>query len=571
MTIDAELQNKSRKIMKQIVAIFTICLFVFSMGMLHSQLVQITHGEFRNIHLHWFPDSERLISTTNQGGKVGMSIISASNGEAHRVEIGDDFSGDYYTSVSPDGKWILFDARKNGSGFQVWKVSVHGGVPEQMTQNGGMMPSWSPDGNKFAYVHENDIYVKDLKSGEERKIIDASRADFHPCWSPDGQNLAFNPVLNDNYEICIVSISGENLVNISDNPSKDIYPCWSPDGSKIVFNSDRSGTDDLWIYDVKNKRLEQLTSGKNTDTCATWSPDGSKIAFSSDRSGKILDVWTIEVKSKLPENQSNSKYLGQKPPGIVPEIFAPGFISTANNIEFAGTFSPDFDEYFFTRRKTGTIENRIYHVRFIGERWTEPELAPFGYDCFEFEPHIAPEGNLLFFGSRRPVDDSNELARGTRIWTTKKTESGWSEPEYLGPPFDDAMFVCMAEDGTLYNSGLTKSEPDDGKYGPWEKIAPHLYGPYMHPCIGPDESFVIFDSDHVLDGQGKSLLISFRKPDGSWGDIISFRKLDQFKNLEKFGIPMLTPDKKYLFFSYRGDIYWVDAKTIENLRPKELK
>jgi hypothetical protein len=38
---------------------------------------------------------------------------------------------------------------------------------------------------------------------------------------------------------------------------------------------------------------------------------------------------------------------------------------------------------------------------------------------------------------------------------------------------------------------------------------------------------------------------------------------------------MLTTDGKYMFFSRENygtlDIYWVDAKIIEELRPKELK
>ena len=53
-------------------------------------------------------------------------------------------------------------------------------------------------------------------------------------------------------------------------------------------------------------------------------------------------------------------YLGQKPPGMTPKIFAPGIVSTAE-FEFAGTFSPDGKEYFFTRRPDyGGSENRIY-------------------------------------------------------------------------------------------------------------------------------------------------------------------------------------------------------------------
>ncbi|UCE38670.1 MAG: hypothetical protein JSW00_05425, partial [Thermoplasmata archaeon] len=105
-------------------------------------------------------------------------------------------------------------------------------------------------------------------------------------------------------------------------------------------------------------------------------------------------------------------------------------------------------------------------------------------------------------------------------------------------------------------------------YGPWEPIAPHLSGPFMHPCIGPEEDYIIFDTDHDFGGKGKSLLISYRNSDGSWGEIISFREIFDF---EKFGIPMLTPDYKFLFFSSQGDIYWVDAKIIEDLRSRELE
>jgi WD40 repeat protein len=530
-------------------------------------LAQITESEFRHIHLKWFPDNQRLISSVGDGKVImGMVVIQVSTGAIKRIAIGDDFSGDFYTSISPDGQWILFDARKPGSGIEIWKVGVHGGVPEQMTRNGGMMPSWSPDGRQFIFVCKNDIYLKEIKTGDERKIADSGGADVHPALSPDGRALVFNPVIEGNMEICTVSISGENMVNISNSPARDVYPSWSPDGSKIVFHSDRSGSEDLWIYDIQSKRLEQLTAGKFRDVCPSWSPDGSKIAFSSDRSGN-LEVWVMDVRGRSSVKPGEMKYLGQNPPGITPELFAPGVVSTKDHVEFAGTFSPDFSEYFFTRRKSNTTDNRIFHVYYGNGRWTGPVPASFGYDCFEFEPHITPAGDRLFFGSRRPVDDSGNLTRGTRIWIMKKTGSGWSPPEYHGPPFDQAMFVCMACDGTLYNSGLTKSEPVDGEYGPWEKIASHLHGPYMHPCVGPDESFLIFDTDHPLDGRGKSLLISFREKDGSWGNIVSFRELEAFRHYEKFGLPMLTPDQKYLFFTCNGDIYWVDAKVIKDLRP----
>ena len=41
-------------------------------------------------------------------------------------------------------------------------------------------------------------------------------------------------------------------------------------------------------------------------------------------------------------------YLGQKPPGMEPEIFAPGIISTEKS-EINSVFSPDGNEFYFSR------------------------------------------------------------------------------------------------------------------------------------------------------------------------------------------------------------------------------
>jgi hypothetical protein len=49
-----------------------------------------------------------------------------------------------------------------------------------------------------------------------------------------------------------------------------------------------------------------------------------------------------------------SPYFGQKPPGLIPEIFAPGIISISGRHEMGVSFSPDLDEmYFAVQKKTG--------------------------------------------------------------------------------------------------------------------------------------------------------------------------------------------------------------------------
>jgi len=131
---------------KAIHLVLAVCIIYFSVSYAQQdpdsqQFKQITDGEFKHIHLHRFPDSKQLItSLMKEQVLIGFGIIQNEIGEVNRVQIGDGFSGDFYTSISPDGKWVLFDARKGRTGTNIWRVGVHGGSPEQITQDGGQMP-----------------------------------------------------------------------------------------------------------------------------------------------------------------------------------------------------------------------------------------------------------------------------------------------------------------------------------------------------------------------------------------------------------------------------------------------
>jgi hypothetical protein len=46
-------------------------------------------------------------------------------------------------------------------------------------------------------------------------------------------------------------------------------------------------------------------------------------------------------------NVLKGPYLGQKPPGMKPEIFAPGILNTDTMGAFCAVFSPEGDEFHF--------------------------------------------------------------------------------------------------------------------------------------------------------------------------------------------------------------------------------
>ncbi len=257
------------------------------------------------------------------------------------------------------------------------------------------------------------------------------------------------------------------------------------------------------------------------------------------------------------------RYFGQKPPGLEPEIFAPGIIST-DGYEFAITFSPGGKELYFTRRggEKNYPTNYLMVCRYEDNRWTEPEIASFSGEYFDFESHISPNGNRLYFGSQRPKPQGIK-AEGD-IWLLEKTDRGWGEPKFLDAPVNNgfAMYVTSAKNGNLYytgDDGLYRSIYKNGKYSEPEKLKDENdeYFSGAHPFIAPDESYLIFDS-------GPGLMISFQTKDRTW------------TNAKKMGIipnmcPSVSPDGKYLFFARHGNIFWVDAKIIEILKPKNLK
>jgi len=72
-------------------------------------------------------------------------------------------------------------------------------------------------------------------------------------------------------------------------------------------------------------------------------------------------------------------YIGQKPPGTIPEIFAPGIIST-RHYENSITFSPDGNEIFYAMASPAAGRGNLFVILFTKKEnnlWTRPRVAPF--------------------------------------------------------------------------------------------------------------------------------------------------------------------------------------------------
>ena len=255
-------------------------------------------------------------------------------------------------------------------------------------------------------------------------------------------------------------------------------------------------------------------------------------------------------------------YLGQKPPGKTPVMFAPGIVSSGLN-EHGCTFSPDGKEFYFTRI-LDDVPSIVYTNQRTGH-WLAPKVVTFSGKYLDRLPQMSPDGTTIYFQSRRP-EQGRDSPGEVSIWVSERTDSGhWVEPKPLAVNSgikNGGMSVTVSNSGTLYGSGIIRIRHENGGYTKPEKLIPDLKGTY--PFIAPDESYILFCS-----GKQRDLVVSFHRPDDTWTEPQLI--LEQPKPFWIQGFPVVSFDGQYLFFTADHDIYWVSADIIERLRPSESK
>jgi TolB protein len=114
-----------------------------------------------------------------------------------------------YGSVSPDGKWLVYDSNVSGN-QEIFRVPLSGGDAEQLTRN--------------------------------------AFDDFHPAWSPDGKEIAFYSLKNGNRDIFVMNADGTNVSPVFEGPGEQRLPVWHGKDeilymvfSDSVFMSRRTG------------------------------------------------------------------------------------------------------------------------------------------------------------------------------------------------------------------------------------------------------------------------------------------------------------------------------------------
>jgi hypothetical protein len=283
----------------------------------------------------------------------------------------------------------------------------------------------------------------------------------------------------------------------------------------------------------------------------------------------------------------SGKYLGQKEPGVVSELFAPGIVSVKGGVHGNIVFTPDFCEAAWNPNYLVDGKSLIYIMKNRSGKWEEPTEF-FLKEVFNYsEPFYSYDGNKLYYLSG--AEDASGNAENEKIYYVKRLKTGWSEPEILSSdlPAFHWQFSLDKENNLYFGGGSPDKKGEifisvyrNGKYSTPERLPSTINSnsSEFSPFISPDNMYLVFS--RLIEKEKAPplmhLFVSFRNSSGEWSES---------QNLtEKIGLPVQTtyvmmsaarisPDGKYLFFSYFTGkdhmTYWVSAKIIEELMLKE--
>ena len=279
----------------------------------------------------------------------------------------------------------------------------------------------------------------------------------------------------------------------------------------------------------------------------------------------LFHVCTPKHQETSNVSAAQDPYLGQERPGLTAIKFDPGIPSTEGWV-LGGDFGPDSEEFYMENPHQGGYAAQVIVFRKEGRTWTQ-------------HPFLQTHNT-----------GGNKLYRRNKY--IERTETGWSKMKSIDPMLEredwGIMRVTESEMGTYVfddyksNDVIRISRIKDGI-----REEPTLLGEQInvgewtaHPVIAPDESYLIWDSERE-DGYGDSdLYVTFRQPDGSWGEAINLG--EKVNTTASDFSSWITPDGEYLFFwrsedktradgtTYReSGKYWVSTQVIENLRPEQ--
>jgi dipeptidyl aminopeptidase/acylaminoacyl peptidase len=221
--------------------------------------------------------------------------------------------------LSPDGRTVAYtlmraDWRTNRQVGHIWMQPIGGGAPVQLTSGeaGETTARWSPDGRWILFLAPREgglqIHLQPASGGEPRQLTRHVTSVSQPAWAPDGAAvyfLASDPPTADERErgrlrddvyafeenvkprhLWKVAVASGDEQKVTDGVASVLSYRLSRDGRFVTLqrtptplaaaDADRS---ELWLMDADGRNARALTSNAVEELDGELSPDGAQVLF----------------------------------------------------------------------------------------------------------------------------------------------------------------------------------------------------------------------------------------------------------------------------------------------------
>ena len=205
-----------------------------------------------------------------------MYVMDADGSEQRRLTHTPE--AEAFSSWSPDGEKLAYVTDFFGDNPSIW-VMVADGSGHKKRLHDGTWPSWSPDGERIVYTtggwNDQRLSVMNADGSGQRKLPGMAS---EPAWSPDGNRIAY--VSGDmgvgKEDVYVMNTDGTPRTRLTKIPGNDHWPpTWSPEGTRIAFTSEGAKDDadaHIYVMNSDGSGLTKLTDDPAYDSFPVWRP-----------------------------------------------------------------------------------------------------------------------------------------------------------------------------------------------------------------------------------------------------------------------------------------------------------
>lgn len=263
------------------------------------------------------------------------------------------------TVLRVDGaRYPIVYSQPESESLDLYLTTVEGAAPVQFTQGPAdeVMPSWSPDGSRVAFVvtkdldqGPSDIYVVGADGQGLRLLTPGEECATNPSWSSNGAAILYLSAVcgpGNSASVFVMDSGGGRARPIIAGPTA--WPDWSSDGRIVYEGPSGPGQSAMFITDTTGKHPQMIDTGRlPSGSEMTWSPDGRQIAYVAGMErGEDPEQWNEDI--------------------FVVSVDGPGrrIVSTPGNDHWPPAWSPDGRQLLYTADGPGNA-SRIGNLTLV--------------------------------------------------------------------------------------------------------------------------------------------------------------------------------------------------------------